>query len=119
MLQLPCPPPPALQQHAAPAAGPGPSSTWHSAAAADTAHWRPRSKSFALWLCAATLVGGCGIFYGALVSHEWMHSYTWLTPAVVEERIRHPTPRRQQLMALMLQERQQQRQQQQRAETER
>jgi len=55
-------------------------------------------------------VAGFGIFYGALVSHEWLDGYRWLTPQVVEERIRHPTPRRQQLMALMLQDRQQQQQ---------
>ncbi|PSC69400.1 Pleiotropic drug resistance 1 [Micractinium conductrix] len=109
--------------HPAAPAGPGPASAyaaWQSyaqASAAEAPDWRPRSRHTALWLCAATLVGGFGILYGAILSHDWLGGYSWLTPAVAEERLRHPTPRRQQLMALMLEERsrdtQQQQQQQQ------
>lgn len=30
-----------------------------------------RSRSAALWFCGASLVAGFGIFYFAVVSHEW------------------------------------------------
>lgn len=64
------------------AVGPGPLSAaaaWresYSQAGAQAAHaapdWRPRSPRTALWFCAATLVGGFGVLYLALLSHEWL-----------------------------------------------
>lgn len=105
-----------LQHYGPHTAGPGPSSAhaaWQAYTeaaarhAAEHAHdWRPRSRHTAVWLCGATLVAGFGVFWGALVSHEWMDGYRWLTPEVVEGRLKHPTPRRQQLMQLMVQDRQ-------------
>lgn len=114
-------PAPVVQHYATPAAGPGPASAhsaWQAYArtAADSHDWRPRSRNTALWFCAATLVAGFGVFWGALASHEWLSGYTWLTPAEVEDRIRHPTPRRRKLLRLMMQERQAQGQHGQQAE---
>lgn len=63
-----------------------------------------RSRSAALWFCGASLVAGFGIFYFAMVSHEWLDGYRWLTPAAAESRLKHPNPRRQQLAAMMLQQ---------------
>lgn len=61
------------------AAGPGPlgaAAAWREgysqAGMHNAADWRPRSPRTALWFCAATLVGGFGVFYFALVSHEWL-----------------------------------------------
>ncbi|KAL4449471.1 hypothetical protein ABPG77_007115 [Micractinium sp. CCAP 211/92] len=63
-----------------------------------------RSRNAALWFCAVSLAAGFGIFYGAVVSHEWLDGYRWLTPEAAQSRLKHPTPRRQQLAALMLQQ---------------
>lgn len=83
--------------------------SWHAyAEAAPDAHdsFRLlRSRHAALWFCAASLAAGFGIFYGAVVSHEWLDGYRWLTPEAAESRLKHPSPRRQQLAALMLQQR--------------
>ncbi|KAL4443843.1 hypothetical protein ABPG75_011580 [Micractinium tetrahymenae] len=92
---------------------PGAAASWHAyAEAAARAAPDPhdsarllRSRHAALWFCAASLAAGFGIFYFAVVSHEWMDGYRWLTPEVAESRLKHPDARRQQLMALMMQQR--------------
>ena len=45
--------------------------------------------------CCARLPPSC--------SHDWINQgYTWLTPSAVDERLHHPSPRRQQLVQLMM-----------------
>lgn len=94
----------------APHAGPGPSSAYHAwqayaNAAHDATHdWRPRSRHTALWFCLASLVGGIGIFGFALVSHDWMDGYRWLSPDVANQRMKNPDGRRQQLIAALMQQ---------------
>jgi hypothetical protein len=116
-VHAPCMAPLRLQHQAAGASGSHARGAWQAyagdATAAPRAGWRPRSRHTALWVCAATLAGGFGIFYGAILSHDWLDGYTWLSPQQAEERLRHPTPQRQHLLGLMMQERQQQRHQQQ------
>ncbi|PRW60703.1 Pleiotropic drug resistance 1 [Chlorella sorokiniana] len=93
--------------HAVTHAGPGPSSAhqaWqaYASAAHDAAHdWRPRSRNTALWFCLATLIGGFGVFGFALVSHDWLDGYRWLSPDVANERMKNPDGRRQQLVVLV------------------
>jgi hypothetical protein len=102
-------------QHAANATGAGTASGHHAWRAYASApgdargEWRLlRSRNAALWFCAASFVCGWAIFYGALVSHEWLSGYDWMTPKQVDQRIHQPSLRRQQLLRLMMQERQQQ-----------
>lgn len=67
-------PGPALQHSVAAGFRPA-AASWHAyAEAAPDAHdsFRLlRSRHAALWFCAASLAAGFGIFYGAVVSHEW------------------------------------------------
>ncbi|KAI7843048.1 hypothetical protein COHA_003222 [Chlorella ohadii] len=96
--------------HPAVHAGPGPSSAYHAwqtyaSAAHDASHeWRPRSRNTALWFCLATLIGGFGVFGFALVSHDWMDGYRWLSPDVANERVKNPDGRRQQLIAALMEQ---------------
>ncbi|PRW60270.1 Chaperone [Chlorella sorokiniana] len=88
----------------------GPSSAhqaWqaYTNAAHDAAHhWRPRSRNTALWFCLATLIGGFGVFGFALVSHDWLDGYRWLSPDVANERVKNPDGRRQQLVAALMEQ---------------
>lgn len=65
-----------LQRNASAIAGYRPTAaSWHAyadvAPEAQDSFRLLRSRNAALWFCAVSLAAGFGIFYGAVVSHEW------------------------------------------------